>query len=73
MLEGMTPPVKELICPLMRNAAELDKKDLAILIDALENPLWTTKNLVAELVARGFETSVNQMNKHRAKACSCAR
>lgn len=73
MLEGMTPPVREALCPLMRNAATLDKKDLAILIEALEDPRWTAKELTAALAERGFHTTVNQINKHNAKACSCAR
>lgn len=74
MLEGLTPPTVELICPLMRNATDkLDDKDLKILIEALADPRWTSKNLVTELTNRGFQATLGQLQKHRGNSCSCAK
>lgn len=73
MLKGMTPPVKEALCPLMRKAATLNKEDLTVLTEALQDPRWTSGNLATELTNRGFEATINQITKHRSKVCACAR
>lgn len=74
MLEGMTPPEKERLCPMVAAAMEtFDDKDLKIFVDALNNAaLWSTSQLSAALTSRGFKVSHNQIGKHRRKECSCA-
>lgn len=75
MLEGLTPPQKESLCPMMVDAtSKLDDKDLKIFLDALNNSaLWSLSQLSSALTERGFKVSINQIGKHRRKECSCAR
>ena len=73
MLEGLTPPVKERLCIIGKQAAELDSKDLTILMDALANPRWSSEALALALTERGFKVSDSVLRKHRRKECACAR
>lgn len=74
MLEGLTPKPKEAICFLLRKAtAELSNDDLAILLDALDDPRWTMTSLVNALNERGFHISRGVVEKHKNKLCTCAR
>jgi hypothetical protein len=73
MLEGMTPPVKELLCAVMERAAELEPADLKILLDSLADKRWSNNALATELTARGFIISESTVRKHRNKVCACAK
>lgn len=73
MLEGLEPPVKENLCVLMQKAAELDKKDLQILLNALDDPRWEGRALTKALAERGFVLSKDAVQQHRRKVCRCAR
>lgn len=73
MLEGLEPPVKENLCVLMKKAADLDKKDLQILLNALDDPRWEGAALTAALAERGFHVNKGAIQEHRRKACRCAR
>ena len=73
MLEGLTPPIEEQICSFMRNATDqLDKKDMQILIENLNNPLWTHADLAKALNERGFKCYDDQVRLHRTGKCRCA-
>lgn len=72
MLEGLTPPKKEPICPMVAKAVStFDKKDLRIFTEALNNPLWSAKKLSEALTDRGFVTTEKQIHSHRGGRCSC--
>lgn len=72
MLENLRLPEKEQLCPMMISAtAELDDKDLKILIDALDDLRWTAKALSANVTAAGFKITESQIFKHRSKRCAC--
>lgn len=74
MLENLRLPEKEQLCPMMISAtAQLDAKDLKILVEALADPRWTAKALSAQLIASGFRATDSQIFKHRSKSCACAR
>lgn len=73
MLEGLTPPIKERLCLIGAQSAELSPEDLAILNEALANHLWSTDALAAALTDRGFKVSGTVIRKHRRKECACAR
>jgi hypothetical protein len=74
MLEGLTPPRKEPICPMMANATQkLDSKDLKIFVDAINNPVWGANRLAEQVTERGFYVSDGQILKHRRGTCACAK
>lgn len=73
MLEGLAPKQKEAICVLMRRAAELDKADFDILMDAVADPKWSSNGLAEALRNRGFQVHKNAVSEHRNKVCCCAR
>ena len=73
MLEGLIPPRKEPICPMMVNATKkLDNKDLKIFVDAINNPAWGANRLAEQVTERGFYVSDGQILKHRRGTCACA-
>jgi hypothetical protein len=73
MLEGMTPPSKEMLCAVMSRAAELEPADLKILLDALKDKRWSNLGLAETLTERGFTISESTLRKHRVGKCACAR
>ena len=73
MLQGMTPPIKEMLCAVMERAADLEPADLKVLLDSLEDKRWSNNALAAELTRRGFEISESTVRKHRSKTCCCVR
>lgn len=73
MLEGLAPKKKDALCVLMMRAAELDKADYDILMEALDSPLWTSNGLAEALRDRGFQIHKGAVRNHRSGACSCAR
>lgn len=74
MLEGLAPKSKEPICYLMSKAVnELDEKDLAILVEALNDPRWTETGLSEALTTRGFKVSRGVLHKHMIGTCGCAK
>jgi hypothetical protein len=73
MLEGLAPKQRETICALMRNAAEmLDKKDMQILLSALEDKRFSNLGLAEALQEKGFPATETQVRRHRIKKCPCA-
>lgn len=72
MLEGLTPPNKDL-CALMDSATNLEPADLKILLDALEDKRWSNNGLADALTTKGFKASESTIRKHRNKVCICAR
>jgi hypothetical protein len=73
MLEGLAPNKKDALCILMSKAADLDKSDYDILMEALESPLWSSNGLSEALRSRGFIVHKGAVANHRKKTCSCAR
>jgi hypothetical protein len=73
MLEGLTPPKGEGLCIVGRQAAELSKEDLKILLAALEDKRWSSNALAEELTKRGFTVGRDSMIRHREKTCLCSK
>lgn len=73
MFEGLEPKKKESLCHLMKKAAELDKADYDILMDAIASPLWSGAALSTELNNRGFTINKGAVSSHRSGSCACAR
>ncbi len=73
MLEGLAPKKKDALCVLMLRAAELDKADYDILMEAIESPLWTSNGLADALRERGFKIHKGAVANHRKRTCTCAR
>jgi hypothetical protein len=74
MLKGLTPPEKEYICALMRNATDqLTKDDLKIFQDNLADTRWNHANLASALTERGFKCYADQVRLHRTGRCNCAK
>jgi hypothetical protein len=72
MLEGLAPKQRESICSLMQNAAEkLDKKDMQILLSALDDKRFSNNGLAEALVEKGFPATETQIRRHRIKKCAC--
>lgn len=71
MLEGLAPKKQDAICVLMSKAAELDKADYDILMEAIASPLWTGNALSEALRERGFKVHKGAVTNHRKKACAC--
>jgi hypothetical protein len=72
MLEGLTPPKKELACKVRTLLQGLEPKDRQILEAALSDESWPTFTLATELRKRGMTISEHPIRKHRAGGCSCA-
>ena len=75
MLEGLTPTNYGLIeCGMItRSRQELDHADQEILMAALENPLFSNRNLAEQLTQRGFVIGETSVRNHRKGKCACAR
>lgn len=73
MLQGLQPPVKEALCPLMKKVAGLDKKDAEAVIGYLADERWTNAALSEALTKNGFAISETPLWRHRAKRCACAK
>ena len=75
MLEGLTPTNYEPTeCGMIsRSKTELDQADREILLAALENTLFSSRNLAEQLTQRGFSIGETSIRKHRNGKCACAR
>lgn len=76
MLEGLAPRPNRHIgpCTIFQRADELlDEADKKILIEALDNKMFSNINLAEQLTQRGFSISETVIRKHRVGKCSCAR
>jgi hypothetical protein len=73
MLEGLAPNKKDALCILMSKAADLDKADYDILMEAIESPLWSSNGLAEALRGRGFIVHKGAVANHRKKTCACVR
>jgi uncharacterized protein (DUF1778 family) len=73
MLEGLAPKTKDALCVLMRRAADLSAEDYQILMDALDDPRWSSNGLAEALRERGFVIHKNAVGEHRKGVCPCAR
>jgi hypothetical protein len=73
MLEGMTPPVNNLLCLIGQKRQELSEEDRQILDASFDDPRWSGAALRRALIERGFVVGETVMLKHRKKECSCAR
>ena len=73
MLQGLQPPVKEALCPLMKRIADLEKKDAEAVLSYLADERWTSGALAAALSENGFVISDTPIWRHRAKRCACAK
>ena len=72
MLEGLTPPVKELPCAVRKMFERLDESDQSILVKALEDEeTWPAKTLARALADKGLVISDGPIRKHRINRCSC--
>lgn len=75
MLEGLTPTdYRAKSCSIITRAdVELDQADREILLEALNNPLFSHRNLAEQLTQRGFSIGETSVRKHRSGKCACAR
>lgn len=73
MLEGLTPKSRLYPCKVRSILEDLNEADHKILVEALENPVWTTSNLAAALNERGLKISRFSLDSHKGKVCSCWR
>lgn len=73
MLENLQPPVRLHTCKVRTLLEELSDKDGAILLEAVNNPLWGFKTLSNELAKRGLVITDFTIARHRRQQCSCAR
>lgn len=73
MLEGLKPKSADRLCGLMKKAAELEPADYQILIEAIDDPMWSSNGLAHALRERGFFIHKNAVGEHRKKSCACAR
>lgn len=75
MLEGLAPTnyAKTECSIITRSKTELNADDQKILMEALENPLFSNINLAQQLTERGFPIGETAMRKHRSGKCACAR
>lgn len=73
MLQGLQPPQKEALCPLMVRVAKLDKKDAEAVIGYLADPRWTNSALSDALTKNDFPISETPLWRHRAGRCACAK
>lgn len=73
MLENLTPPVRTYTCKVAKVAANLEEKDRAILMAAVDNPEWHFKTLSNELSKRGIIIIDNTIARHRRRQCGCFR
>lgn len=72
-LTNLQPPVKEMLCPLMKRIAELDKKDAEAVLGYLADERWTSNALSIALSENGFVVSDTPIWRHRSKRCACAK
>lgn len=73
MLQGLQPPQKDQLCPLMRRVADLDKKDAEAVLGYFADKRWTNRALAAALTENGFQVSETPLWRHRSGACACAK
>ena len=73
MLEGLAPKKKDALCILMMKAADLEKADYDILMEAIDSPLWSSNGLADALRGRGFQVHKGAVANHRKKVCCCVR
>lgn len=73
MLEGLAPKKQDALCVLMSRAADLEKADYDILMEALESPMWSSNGLAEALRNRGFIVHKGAVANHRKKVCACVR
>lgn len=72
-LSNLQPPMKEMLCPLIKRIAELDKKDAEAVLGYLADERWTSSALAVALSNNGFATSDTPIWRHRSKRCACAK
>jgi hypothetical protein len=74
LLEGLTPPRKELSCRIRKVMEGLEPDDQKILRLSLEDfDSWPAKTLERALKLRGVILSEGPIRKHRNRKCSCFR
>lgn len=75
MLEGLAPRsyTPEHCSIVQRAHTELNETDRKILLEALENKLFSNLNLAEQLTQRGFPIGETTIRKHRSGKCACAR
>jgi hypothetical protein len=73
MLQNLQPPVKEMLCPLIKRVADLDKKDAEAVLGYIADERWTNSALSIALSENGFAVSETPLWRHRAKRCACAK
>jgi hypothetical protein len=74
LLDGLEPHKKARNCRIRAVLVTLEKKDVEILQNALNQPeIWTAKGLSNALKVRGLLVSDNVISNHRKGACSCGK
>lgn len=74
MLEGLTPPNRQITCKVATVADSLEPSDKEILLTAvLDSSNWPVKTLVRALNQRGLQISDTPIIAHRFKNCVCFR
>ena len=72
MLEGLEPPKRNYTCRIKVLSDQLEKKDSAILLDAINSPdKWPAKTLQNALKERGIILADTVIAKHRQQLCRC--
>ena len=66
-----TPKQARTGCKVSIVLAELGNEDAAVLRRALENPLFTAREIVAALRAEGHPVGRTTVQEHRSGSCTC--
>lgn len=65
MLENLEPPIRKSTLRIDVILSELDAKDKAILIDALNSDKWSADSLALALKSRGIQISGSAIHRYR--------
>lgn len=72
MLENLEPITRQYHCAVRLVMEDLDTKDRAILVGAIDDlSKWTPYSLSRALQNKGVKLGEKTIAKHRAKGCSC--
>ena len=73
LLDGLTPTKDIQPCKVGRTIIELEPSDAEVLINALEDPRWTSRGLSRALADRGIGLSKDTVEAHMKKTCRCSK
>jgi hypothetical protein len=71
MLEDLKKPIQQRPCRTRAVLESMAPNDYDILITALNDLAWTSRQLSIELRRLGVTLSRDSIDRHRTKSCSC--